>query len=548
MAAKTSIKVATITSAAQNEQFGFDEDVLAKGVNFNVLDGQWGNPGSATLYSIAQVSGTSTTTQFPVENTAHSALGGTISVNANGTIHYDASTLKIDLQALAEGETRTDTFTYTIRMANGALSTGTVTVTITGDNDPPTLDAVTPATPIHDTAAYDTPAAIEGQLVGHDVDHNAVLTYGFAAGVAATSDGDKLVATTDYGTVTLDTKTGEYKFDVDAAKLNGLHAGDNPTISLDVVVTDEHGATSGAQTLSFDLIGANDTATIDGKNGDVVTEDGTKEVSGTLSVSDADTGEAKFASVDASNLHGTYGDFTFDTDTGEWTYTLRNDDANVQALTAADQVSDKLTVSSLDGTAAETIEVVVKGADEPVVIPPPPPPPAAPTVQEYSLPAQTTDYDTRWTDGSGRFAINSYTGGNGNDLIDGGSAADTLNGGAGNDTIYGGDAADRITGGQGFDYLYGQGASDTFFYTNANEATDVIQDFQVGVDKLDFSGAITSGGASYQIIPVDTTGDHQADSSLVQVDSNGSATGGTLTDMVVVVGVNLTSDDIAWHA
>ncbi|WP_448208043.1 VCBS domain-containing protein, partial [Azospirillum sp. sgz302134] len=93
-----------------------------------------------------------------------------------------------------------------------------------------------------------------------------------------------------------------------------------------------------------------------------MTEDGTLTTGGTLAVADVDTGEAKFRTPDS--LAGTYGTFAFNADTGVWGYTLANSQANVQALKAGEQVTDKLTVTSLDGTASRDIVVTVTGAND----------------------------------------------------------------------------------------------------------------------------------------------------------------------------------------
>lgn len=85
------------------------------------------------------------------------------------------------------------------------------------------------------------------------------------------------------------------------------------------------------------------------------------------------------------------------------------------------------------------------------------------------------------------------TGGSGNDTIVGGNtiaATDVLIGGAGNDTITGGQGADIVTGGAGADvFAFAAAAAantnGTTFGTNA----DVITDFVVGTDKLQFTGA-----------------------------------------------------------
>lgn len=96
MAAKTTVKVATLTGAAKDDNLlssvtGVTEDQLS--ANLNVLAN---DPGSARLYSLKQdVSGLAGTATFPAVTSAFSAAGATISINADGTIAYDASTLNL---------------------------------------------------------------------------------------------------------------------------------------------------------------------------------------------------------------------------------------------------------------------------------------------------------------------------------------------------------------------------------------------------------------------------------------------------------------------
>ncbi|MHA3916019.1 calcium-binding protein [Halovulum sp. GXIMD14793] len=120
------------------------------------------------------------------------------------------------------------------------------------------------------------------------------------------------------------------------------------------------------------------------------------------------------------------------------------------------------------------------------------------------------DYLRGWTDDdlivgdTGGALIGSARGGN-----------DELRGDQGNDTLYG-DAigadngnggADRLSGGTDDDNLYGGSGADTFVF-NAGDGSDVIHDYQDGIDKLDFSGSgltfadltITAGGNGEAII------------------------------------------------
>jgi VCBS repeat-containing protein len=95
----------------------------------------------------------------------------------------------------------------------------------------------------------------------------------------------------------------------------------------------------------------------------VVQEDGALTAGGTLALADPDAGESHFQTLSDAALHGTYGVFTFDD--GQWGYTLDNDAANVQALAGGQTVHDTLTVTSQDGTAAQTIDVAIGGQNEP---------------------------------------------------------------------------------------------------------------------------------------------------------------------------------------
>lgn len=82
----------------------------------------------------------------------------------------------------------------------------------------------------------------------------------------------------------------------------------------------------------------------------------------------------------------------------------------------------------------------------------------------------------------------------GNDNFSGGKGDDTLKGGGGNDTLKGGAGDDHIEGGAGRDKLSGGSGDDTFVFKKASDLghksgkTDVITDFSVKDDTIDFSG------------------------------------------------------------
>lgn len=69
------------------------------------------------------------------------------------------------------------------------------------------------------------------------------------------------------------------------------------------------------------------------------------------------------------------------------------------------------------------------------------------------------------------------------DTLLGGRDADDLQGGAGDDLLKGQQGNDSLTGGSGMNRLVGQGGADHFIFTGIS-ATDIIADFQVGIDKV----------------------------------------------------------------
>jgi VCBS repeat-containing protein len=340
MAANTTVKVAQNTGAAKNDIFTSLQSGLSEDATSAKLDVLANDPGSAALYSLLQ-----STTGFvtmPKVLGAVSTLGAAISINADGTIGYDASGIAASLQSLRAGEFATDSFTYTIRMANGALSTATVSLQIAGANDLASIDGVSQGTATEDGAGA------SGMLAVHDLDHGENV---FQAGVSATSA---------FGDFSFDNGAWSYALRNGDANVQALRAGEQKSETMTVTSFDG----TASKTVEVTVVGSNDAASISGSANGSVAEDGMLSASGTLAVSDVDTGENTFAAVDPGALHGVYGDFTFDQASGAWNYTLRNGDANVQALNSGASASDTLVVSSLDGTAQSTIVVDIAGLNE----------------------------------------------------------------------------------------------------------------------------------------------------------------------------------------
>lgn len=175
------------------------------------------DPGASHLYSLAQnVPGTPAMATFPIMTTAFSAGGATISINLDGST-------AAGLQATQAGETFVDTFTYTIRMADGALSTATATMNIAGVNDPAVFTGADTGS-VHEDLVLTT----GGTLIVTDPDHDQ-------SGFQAPTD-----LTGDHGTFTFDTGTGLWGYSLTNSDpvVQALNTGDTLTDTLAVLSTD----------------------------------------------------------------------------------------------------------------------------------------------------------------------------------------------------------------------------------------------------------------------------------------------------------------------
>ncbi|MDP4549256.1 VCBS domain-containing protein, partial [Marinobacter sp. MDS2] len=175
-----------------------------------------------------------------------------------------------------------------------------------------------------------------------------------------TGEGALASSTANYGTVTVDgSGNWTYALDNTNASVQALAAGD--TLIDTITFTSDDGTT---QTQNITITGANDAATISVTATDTaVTEDdaGNTTASGTVSISDPDTGEGSLASRTAN-----YGVVTVD-GSGNWTYTLDNTNAAVQALAAGDTLIDTITFTSDDGS-TETQNITITGSNDAATI------------------------------------------------------------------------------------------------------------------------------------------------------------------------------------
>ena len=275
---------------------------------------------------------------------------------AIGTLTWAFDSQNQAFNFLAANTTLRLQYTVTVTDSSGAQDTQIVRINIAGTNDGPVLEPVT-AINYTDTSADNTFADATGTLVASDIDRGDSKEFGID-GV----DTNSAIVTKvgNYGTLFVTVASGAYTYVPNDAAIEGLKASARDEFT--VTVTDRAGAKS-QQTLTINLAGANDTADITGTFTGAVTEDGTQQTaSGRLTVTDRDTVDVGFQTP--ASVAGTYGNFTFNSTTGEWAYALRNGDANVQALKEGEVVHDSITVLSKDGSDNQVIDVTINGTND----------------------------------------------------------------------------------------------------------------------------------------------------------------------------------------
>ena len=349
---------------------------------------------------------------------------------SNVTFEY-TYTLKQDpyspTDSLAEGEKQADNIVFSISDGQGHTVTQPINVVITGSNDAPDITGVTDLTlkdigdgngvnvkgERSDTLNADEnkptqnggtdftqhTLSASGQIVARDPDHGDELTYGIKsvlidnASVTVTGHAtsvagfDTAYDMDGYGTLYLNSKTGDYRFDLDSTEkstVDKLSEGDSVKISMVPTVHDKLGASDndsgttreagralGGETIDITIHGTNEAPenmTAQWTGGNTVQEDVTPfTISGAVKATDRDSdgadlryglvhtdadgkqhsetklyvvddnGTMKITTVaptDGTGGHhdGYYGVLTMDPKSGEYSFTMYNDSNVVQGM------------------------------------------------------------------------------------------------------------------------------------------------------------------------------------------------------------------------
>ena len=281
--------------------------------------------------------------------TASSGALGSLSITSAGVWTY--SVANADVQYLKAGEIKTETFT--VLATDG--TDHTVTVKITGINDAAVIS--TGGADDSDTGAVtedaSTPSLTDNDTLSisdDDTDEDKFDTTSVSF-KSTTLGGDKAL-----GSLSI-TEGGTWTYTVanNTTAVQALGAG--ATIKEVFTVSSLDGSAS--HDITVVITGVNDVATISGSDSGSVTEDVDLSTSGSLTINDADSGEASFVAQSSS---GSYGSFNINTG-GGWNYSLSNNLASVQALGVGETLSDSFTVNASDGS-PHSVTITIHGTND----------------------------------------------------------------------------------------------------------------------------------------------------------------------------------------
>lgn len=329
-------------------------------------------------------------------NNLHFSINGkgTVVEGEYGTLHIDPATGKYiytlnnadpEVQGLNSEDNIQEIFTITVRDKHGEMTTVDVTVNVKGTDDTPEL-TLGKVLSVREGDAD----AVGNTAVGFDKDiaDQGHLTYSFGKD----ADGNPLTEiTNEYGTFTIDPKTGAYTFTLDNTSETVLKmaAGRLYETSINVTVTDTSGL-SATKELVVNIEGTNTAPVItSGEHGVIIAnpaplveDGGVTEMTGKVEAREYDDGDKvvafKFVNDKGElvdSLTGKYGTISIDKD-GNYTYTFNNGQA--QHLGAGEMAAEHFNVVAVDTYGAQTttpsdLQIQIQGTnDAPVITSPTP--------------------------------------------------------------------------------------------------------------------------------------------------------------------------------
>jgi VCBS repeat-containing protein len=463
---------------------------------------------------------------------------GTFSILANGNWTYTLDNDDPAVQALAEGQTVTDSFTVT---SFDGTATETIEITITGTNDVPTISGTTTGDVVEDGTLVAT-----GTITVDDPD----------AGESSVQPQSNVAGT--YGTFSIDAD-GNWTYTLDNADpaVQGLAEGETVTDSFTVTSFDG----TATETVTVTVTGANDAPVAQDDvfatdedtvvNGNVLADNGNgpdDDIDGDpltitqVNGSTANVGTQIVLASGALLLLNADGSFAYDPNgqfdalgPGEsaqdsFTYTISDGQGgsdtatvtlSINGVNDAPVATDSLIATNANFSAAGMLTGTDVDSDTLIFSLEQEPQNGFVDINSDGSYIYTPDegftgedsFTFRVTDELGAFDIatvaieiaevgefaepKEITGTDGNDVLIGSAFDDFLSGGPGNDVLIGGLGSDVLIGGDG---------ADRFEYRSPDEGGDTIVDFVVSEDVLvidawAFGGGLEPGSlSSFQFV------------------------------------------------
>ncbi|GEC95377.1 hypothetical protein ZRA01_14500 [Zoogloea ramigera] len=291
---------------------------------------------------------------------------------SGGSIAWAYTVDAADVEYLAAGETRVETFTLVIDNGRGGSTSTQVSVTINGTNDAPLIALSGLSGSVTELLAPAGDLATGGRVAFADVDR--LDSHRVLPDIIAPADAlGTLTASVSTPTNPADGQGGEiiWAYQVAASAIEYLAAGETRLETFTLSLDDGHGGVA-SRSISVTLTGTNDAPVVaDSGLAGAVTEAATP--AGSL----GDTGRIAFTDIDAADSHrvlpdivasdGALGTLAASVDGGAivWTYTV--DAAAVEYLAAGETRDEQLTLTLDDGqggTVARTVAIRIGGSND----------------------------------------------------------------------------------------------------------------------------------------------------------------------------------------
>jgi len=260
-------------------------------------------------------------------------------LNEDGNYSFDPADNTYDY--LNVGDSAVLTIPIIVTDEHGATDSSQIQITVNGTND-------TPVAGVDVTTSVDEGAAtITGQLTSTDLDDGATASFSISEGAAVPAG---FVLNAD----------GSYSFNPTDGAYDHLNVGDSTTLTIPVIVTDEHGATDTSQ-IKITITGTND-APVAGANVTTSVAEGSATITGQLTSTDVDDN----ATVSFAVSEGTAASAGFVLN-ADGSYSFNPTDGAYDHLNVGDSATLTIPVTVTDDNGAidtAQIQITVQGTND----------------------------------------------------------------------------------------------------------------------------------------------------------------------------------------